>query len=92
MGAHAMFLEKLACNDPKFAKFICDVRGKIHQAVQDGSSPVHISVFCRAGEIRSVGISIILSHCLIQNGYCMVRDISFLCKNFWNRKTCRGSG
>ena len=39
--------------------------------------PVHIIVFCRADAIRFVGIVVMLSHCLIPNGYVTVRDIIF---------------
>ena len=91
MGAHAKFLEKLARFTPSFPGFIRDVRDKIHQAVEGGASPVHISVFCRAGEIRSVGFATLLSHCLKQNGFHMVSDINFMTKATWRHRSCKGS-
>ena len=89
-GAHAKFLESLAHNE-KFPHFIRGIRDKIHEAEMTGASPLHISLFCRAGEIRSVGCAILLSHCLEANGYCMARDINFMTKCFWRRNCCQGS-
>ena len=91
-GAHAKFLDMLACKDERFPDFIRGLRDEIFvESKKTGASLVHVSLFCRAGLHRSVACAILLSHCLEQNGFCMVRDINFLTKCFWGRGTCGGS-
>ena len=90
-GAHAKFLHKLACDDQRFPCFIRDLRDSIFKIEETGASPLHISLFCRAGGIRSVACAILLAHCLEQNGFSMVRDINFMTKCLWKRRNCQGS-
>ena len=94
VGAHAKFLQMLA-RDRRFPNFIRVIRDKIEDTESfrrnSYARPLHISVFCRAGEMRSVGCAILLSHCLEVNGFRMVRNINFMTKRFWRRCSCQGS-
>ena len=53
MGAHAKFSQTLA-RDRRLPDFIRGIRNEIHK-IYGAASLVHIILFCRAGEIRSVG-------------------------------------
>ena len=56
-----------------------------------GVTPVNITVFCRAGEKRSVSIAWMLSEALKQHaGWQEAEPINHLCSRFWARKTCGG--
>jgi hypothetical protein len=56
-----------------------------------GVTPVHVTVFCRAGEKRSVGIAWLVSECLKLHGWREERETEHLCRRLWDRRTCAGN-
>jgi hypothetical protein len=89
IGAHARFLHLLAFDKRRFEAWVKSVRDGI-RAARFAGRPLHLSVYCRAGEKRSVGAAILLTHCLKAEGWEQVRDTQYLCKQFWSRRTCSG--
>jgi hypothetical protein len=52
--------------------------------------PVHVTVFCRAGEKRSVAVAWLIQEVLRRKGWIEARPAAHLCRRFWRRKTCAG--
>ena len=53
-------------------------------------APVHVTVFCRAGEKRSVAVAWLTQQVLLRKGWIETRPVEHLCRRFWRRKTCAG--
>lgn len=90
MGNSVTISQRLVEDSDTFNKMWSDALHQINSHA-GGLTPVNITVFCRAGEKRSVSIAWLLSQALQKHaGWVMVEPVQHLCSRFWGRRTCAG--
>jgi hypothetical protein len=91
MGHSVTISQRLVEDRYTFNKMWYDALQQINLCA-GGLTPVNITVYCRAGEKRSVSIAWMLSQALRKHaGWDMVEPVQHLCSKFWGRRTCAGT-
>ncbi len=99
IGLHPTTLERLATHQ-QFRGLWDEITKDVGRSVKDvlwhGRKEMNIVVYCRSGEMRSVGLARILAHAIDhrqkdQGPPVVLGIVRHLCQSLWKRRTCRGN-